>query len=63
MGYDSESLCVPTIRWVGVHITDLALYHIPVSCALPMTPADIKHAKELLARPAFQINQQWRYIF
>ncbi len=60
MGYDAESLSVPTIKWVGIHITDLVEYRIPISCTIPLTARDIKHAKELLERPSFQLNFHWR---
>ena len=63
MGYDSENLCVPSIRWVGIHITDLVEYRIPLNCTIPLTANDIKHAKELLERPAFQLNSNWRYMY
>lgn len=48
MAYSSESLAVPSIRWIGLYPSDIEKFGIR---SLPMTAEDNKKLKSLLKRP------------
>lgn len=37
MAYDAEILAVPTIRWLGVFLSDVGTFDLPESCLLQLS--------------------------
>ncbi|KAG0577631.1 hypothetical protein KC19_5G168500 [Ceratodon purpureus] len=54
MAYDAEVLAVPTIRWLGIFLSDLGTYGLPESCLLHLSKQDVKKADALLSRSYLQ---------
>ncbi|KAK6149403.1 hypothetical protein DH2020_016928 [Rehmannia glutinosa] len=50
MSYDSKSLRLPEMRWLGAFPSDCHKYQIPQRCLLPLTAEDKQKAKVILSR-------------
>ncbi|KAG8386028.1 hypothetical protein BUALT_Bualt03G0106400 [Buddleja alternifolia] len=50
MAYDSKSLRLPEIRWLGAFPSDCKKYQLPLQCLLPMTAEDKQKARGMLDR-------------
>jgi meiotic recombination protein SPO11 len=60
MAHEARSLSVPSLRWLGVLPSDLARYHVPAGARLPLTAADARKARELLARDFVRAHPAWQ---
>ncbi|XP_020553942.1 meiotic recombination protein SPO11-1 isoform X2 [Sesamum indicum] len=50
IAYDSKSLRIPEIRWLGAFLSDYEKYQFPQQCLLPLTAEDKQKAGGLLNR-------------
>ncbi|CAA0832451.1 Meiotic recombination protein SPO11-1 [Striga hermonthica] len=50
MAYDSKSLRLPVMHWLGAFPSDSEKYEIPQQCLLPLTAEDKQKAKSMLSR-------------
>ncbi|EFJ12809.1 hypothetical protein SELMODRAFT_123469 [Selaginella moellendorffii] len=67
MAYDAEALATPSIRWLGVFLSDCQTHNVPDRCLLSLTNDDRRKAEAMLNRDylkhlAFSWNQQLRLM-
>ncbi|CAH1773660.1 unnamed protein product [Owenia fusiformis] len=60
LSFEAPSLTVPTMRWVGVLPSDIQQLHIPEESLISLSTLDIRKAQELLSRPFFSSQLQWK---
>ncbi|KAJ7560559.1 hypothetical protein O6H91_04G135300 [Diphasiastrum complanatum] len=56
MAYDAEALATPSIRWLGVFLSDVRFHGIPVRCLLPLRENDKRKAEAMLKRQYLKIH-------
>ncbi|XP_030839171.1 meiotic recombination protein SPO11-like [Strongylocentrotus purpuratus] len=59
LSYESHSLTVPSIRWLGVLPSDVKGLRIPEKALVPLSPSDLKKASHLMRRPFYKELPQW----
>eukprot|EP00112_Aurelia_sp_Birch-Aquarium-sp1_P009763 Seg212.6 transcript_id=Seg212.6/GoldUCD/mRNA.D3Y31 product="Meiotic recombination protein SPO11" protein_id=Seg212.6/GoldUCD/D3Y31 len=58
MTFDAENLTCPSIRWIGVHPSDISKMGIPAEVRIPITDSDAKKMTALLKRPYVKGNME-----
>lgn len=56
--YDSESLAIPRLYWLGIRPSDLA--EIPARCARPLSAANLVSLNRLMEEDYLLHNQRWK---
>ncbi|XP_071807575.1 meiotic recombination protein SPO11-like [Asterias amurensis] len=59
MAYESRSLTVPCIRWLGVLPSDIQRLQVSRDVLIPLNKSDLRKAKELMKRPYYQHLPDW----
>ncbi|XP_038057480.1 meiotic recombination protein SPO11-like isoform X2 [Patiria miniata] len=59
MSYESHSLTVPCIRWLGILPSDIDRLQVPRDALIPLSKSDLRKAKELMRRPYYKHLPDW----
>ncbi|XP_063968055.1 meiotic recombination protein SPO11-like [Lytechinus pictus] len=59
LSYESHSLTVPSIRWLGVLPSDVKGLRIPEEALVPLSPSDLRKASHLMRRPFYKELPHW----
>jgi DNA topoisomerase VI subunit A len=61
MSYDSNRLCLPNIKWLGVLQDDLKKFQLSRECFVPLTAEDQKKGEDMLKRKDLQTKPLWKF--
>ncbi|XP_071502265.1 meiotic recombination protein SPO11-like [Diadema antillarum] len=56
---ESHSMTVPSMLWLGVLPSDVKRLRLPEGALVPLSPADLKKAAELMRRPFYKELPRW----
>ncbi|XP_022089944.1 meiotic recombination protein SPO11-like [Acanthaster planci] len=59
MSYESHSLTVPCIRWLGVLPSDIDRLQVPRDALIPLSQSDLRKAHKLMQRPYYKHLPDW----
>ena len=61
--HERDVLACPSLRWLGIHSSDIEAYQVPPSLKIPMTERDNSRVRKMLEREIFASPARafWRH--